>query len=482
MMARHLLLDDREIDSMKGFTWRISQPAKHPLNPLIHCDKPWEGLGIQTYGTVIYDESQALFKIWYLTHSGPSSRLVHVDGVQRPANMTLLAYATSQDGIHWTKPDLGQVEFQGSRHNNLLRIGRLNVEGASILYEPWEKDPYKRYKAFYWEHGSGKLEERADGSRIWGEGEGDGMWVSFSPDGVHWHNYEDNPVIPLGSDTGQSVLWDPRIRRYVAFGRFGAGGRKVARTESRDFLHWTSPRLVLEPDEEDGPDTQFYGISVNLYEGVYLGLLWVFHIDPAGHLGGGKDKGNIDVQLVSSKDGASWRRLGDRVAFLPNGSEGEWDSAIVQTATRFLLLGDRILIYYSGGSKRHGEAVPKANSQIGLATLPKDRFLSLSTGRAGGWVLTKPLIKAPGDLHLNLDAGRGWITVEMEADKGKTWVSEPITLNSLDAVVKWTDRVPQASDGKEVRLLFRGVCANLYSYWFEPRQGSGGLRTQDASS
>ena len=34
-------------------------------------------------------------------------------------NITLLAYATSTDGVHWKKPILNQVDFEGSTENNL---------------------------------------------------------------------------------------------------------------------------------------------------------------------------------------------------------------------------------------------------------------------------------------------------------------------------------------------------------------------------
>lgn len=31
-------------------------------------------------------------------------------------------YAESKDGIHWTRPDLGLFEFNGSRNNNIIVI------------------------------------------------------------------------------------------------------------------------------------------------------------------------------------------------------------------------------------------------------------------------------------------------------------------------------------------------------------------------
>ncbi len=468
MVVRHMFIDDHEIATCKGLIRVVNQPVKHPRNPVVKCEHPWEMLGIQTYGTMIYDEVDELYKMWYLTHAGPSSERIHIDGIERLANMTLLAYASSCDGISWDKPDLGQVEFEGSIHNNLLRIGRLNVEGASILLEYGDPDPSRRYKAFYWEHGSGGIHPMGNGY-LWSKGEGDGMWVSFSSDGIHWSNYEGNPVINLDSDTGQSVVWDPRIRRYVAYGRFGAGGRKVARSESPDFIRWTEPKLVLEPDATDGVDTQFYGISVTIHEGIYIGLLWIFHIEPKGHLGGGKDVGTIDVQLVSSRDGINWKRVGDRQVFIPNGPEGEWDSRIIQAACRFITLGDEHSIYYNATTCEHGKAGARRNSEIGLATLRRDGFVSLDAGFDEGVIVSKSFTKPQGDLHLNVDASRGEVIVEIVDSNGNLVAgpSNPVRVDSTDHLVTWASGALPDIDGLEVRLRIRARDAKLYSYWFE---------------
>ena len=98
------------------------------------------------------------------------------------------------------------------------------------------------------------------------------------------------------------MLYDPRIKKYVGFSRFGFG-RWLARSESRDFIHWSAPQLVLECDEADGPRTQIYGAGVDLYEGVYLAMIWIYRE--------GGD-GTIDTQLATSRDGIQWTRVGDR--------------------------------------------------------------------------------------------------------------------------------------------------------------------------
>jgi hypothetical protein len=56
------------------------------------------------------------------------------------------AHAESQDGIHWEKPDLGIIEFDGSRDSNLVWMG----PGANMA--PFRDDnpdapDEQRYKA-----------------------------------------------------------------------------------------------------------------------------------------------------------------------------------------------------------------------------------------------------------------------------------------------------------------------------------------------
>jgi hypothetical protein len=293
---RYLFFDDTLIDTDKTerLTRMVNRPVKHAQNPVLRREHPWEGFRVQVYGTVIHDPAERLFKAWYMNIPATAETIITVQGQRRPGHATLLSYATSPDGIAWQKPTLNLVDFEGSTANNMVAPDMYNPEGFSVLHEPDDPDPARRYKAFYWDHGFGPLVEH-EGVMIYGSGPKDGIHVAFSPDGIHWKPHAKNPVLSVYSDTGQVVLYDPAIQRYVAFGRFGFG-RKVARTESKDFVTWTEPELVLEPDERDGPKTQFYGISVNLYEGVYIGVLWMFRIET-------RNIGQIDFQLCSCRSG-----------------------------------------------------------------------------------------------------------------------------------------------------------------------------------
>ena len=53
-------------------------------------------------------------------------------------------------------------------------------------------------------------------------------------------------------------------------------------------------KIVLEIDTKQEPGCNIYGAGVNIYEELYLAMLWVYRqgID-----------GRIDTQLISSRDG-----------------------------------------------------------------------------------------------------------------------------------------------------------------------------------
>ncbi|MCC6489887.1 MAG: hypothetical protein IT364_20525 [Candidatus Hydrogenedentes bacterium] len=460
--ARMLFFDDASLEAKENLVQTSHQPVKHPSNPVLKREHPWEGYRVQVYGTMIYDPELDLFKAWYMNIPATAADKVTVQGQRRPGHATLLSYATSRDGVIWEKPVLNLVDFEGSTANNMIAPDLYNPEGFAVLYEPGEPDPARRYKGFCWDHGKGPL-MMYEGQEIYGEGEDDGMYVTFSEDGIHWKPYEGNPVIRLGSDTGHVVLFDPGIKRYVAYGRFGAGGRKVARSESEDFVHWSEPKLVLEPDEKDGANTQFYGISIDLYQGLYIGMLWMFWIDE-GRVG------RIDFQLCHSHDGIQWIRDPERRVFMPNGPEGAWDSGDMRAACRSVIVDDRILIYYAGSLAKHGEGGPKRiGMDIGLATLRRDGWFSLDAGSTPGTLVTKPFTHPGTELHANADAHDGSIVAEFIRADGAPVASDAFTGDVLDGTLPFDAGKKSEMAGKSVRLKLTLTNARLYSLWFDSR-------------
>ena len=181
----------------------------------------------------------------------------------------------------------------------------------------------------------------------------------------------------------------------------GASLRKVARVVSKDFVHWKDDELVLEPDTLDQPDTEFYGLSPFRYGNQFLGFLWVLHTYSQ----------QIDIQLVSSRDGLTWDRSAHRRIFLPlgfvkNGYNGRgFDSEMIMSIAPPAVKDGRLWMYYSGFNVKHNATQSEEVlddrylGQIGLATLPLDGFVSLDA-TSEGQVRMKPTLVQGSEFHL----------------------------------------------------------------------------------
>jgi len=467
--TRYLFLDDQEIERVEGMRRVVNQPRKHEGNPVVPADRPWES-SASVYGTTFYDDAAGLFRMYYLVGCPTPGEWTDEKGERHPYPATTrVCYATSKDGVHWEKPDLGQVDFDGTRANNLLAIGRQNAEGISVLRDDRDPDAQRRYKALYWDHAAGPAHIHPTLGRVlWQDGdESDGAHIAWSPDGIRWTAYQGNPVIRAYMDTNQNLLWDEKIERWVAFSRFGFG-RKIARSESADFLTWSKPELVLDCDAADGAGTQFYGMGCDLYEGLYIGMLWVYRE---------WGDGCIDTQLGVSRDGIRWERVADRQTFLPLGPKGSWDDGMARFAERIVRVGDELYIYYSGVNGPHSgpkfppdKIVRAFKPGIGLGVLRRDGFVSLDAGDDEGTVLTKPFAMPEGSLRLNVDAsnGQAWAAICSEGGAPIEGCerSQAVTGDNMAAPVMWRNDVRSLS-GRTVRLLLSARRAKLYSYWFE---------------
>ena len=77
--------------------------------------------------------------MWYLGDAGDGGRWR-----QR------LLFATSRDGVHWTRPELGLVAFNGNtRKNNRDLPVDSSIATAVVLHEPDDPDRPRRFKLTY---------------------------------------------------------------------------------------------------------------------------------------------------------------------------------------------------------------------------------------------------------------------------------------------------------------------------------------------
>ena len=116
-----------------------------------------------------------------------------------------------------------------------------------------------------------------------------------------------------------------------------------------------------------------------------------------------------------------------------------------------------------------------------MATLKRDRFVSIHAGDDGGVMLTKPIVCPPGasELHVNAATqGDGFIKVAVREGEGfrdGEWPdgwhfdqSAPFTGDSLDDIMRRNNAGSLTSfAGRTIRLHFCLENAHLYSFWFK---------------
>lgn len=441
--AWQLLIDDFLVESKTDVTRTYHPFQKYAGNPVIEADQPWEGTNVYIYGTVLPTEAGAGYRMWYHVFS-------HAEYTHRNC------YATSNDGIAWTKPSLGLVNWNGSTSNNItIRPGQL-----SVMHTPFNPEPERWYTNHAYQTG--------------------GYYGAWSTDGLHWTDVPGNPLVDAGDVA--HVAWDPHAHRYIGYYKVptyvnGLQRRAVAFSETSDFTSWPAPQLMLAPDDVDDrwttpgtlERTHFYGFCVFPYESMYLGFLWILRAVDDGEI-----EGTIHVEIASSHDGVYWtREEGDRPAILELGPPGAWDDGMVFTSTHPLVEGDTLRLYYGGFDDTHAQE-SKWHAKIGLATLRKDGFASLDAGRTIGTVLTKRLVGLEGPLHLNYRTTGGWLKAEVLDESGQVVpgyeeaACNPLQGDSTDQVVTWVGRPELPIWPGPLRLRFILQNASLYSFQAGP--------------
>ena len=220
---KYLLLDNRIIQKTENVKLEVGKVVKHPNNPLFGEEKDWEIQFNNFYGNVIFDEEENIYKCWYGSFIlGPSAKGMTLEQREKallvPTKKEVaLLYATSKDGIHWEKPNLGLVEYKGSKENNILIKG---IPGGGVFKDLKEEDTTKRFKLITY-----------------------GLSVIFSSDGINWNDIIVANGVKARSSTHNNAFWAPNLNKYVGIIRshtFGEYGREVARIESDDFINWTN--------------------------------------------------------------------------------------------------------------------------------------------------------------------------------------------------------------------------------------------------
>ncbi len=457
--------------------------VKHPESPLIKADQPWEGWRIELFGTVLYDEEERQFKMWYVNDQ---------QGFFQKRYNT--CYATSKDGIHWEKPTVGTLQSLNGQPHAVVGM----YETCNVFKDYEEPDPNRRYKMIAY------VSEGPTGYR-----------TLVSPDGLHWNVESQEPIAPNSDVIG--AFWDHYRKGYVAYPKIGEVSplghkRRVFDVIfSDDFRTWTEPQPAFRPDLRDDEGsyarlvklqslldrpvdpnlmrTEFYGMGFYRQESCIIGFPWIFTINNNARWG--NQDGVQEIQLAVSRDGISWERP-FRLPIIEMGEFGEWDCSYHMTASRAIRVRDEIRLYYSGANYTHGTPAvyrdkddngndtgrgTKYTSRIGLVTWKLDRFVSADGPQEGGTLTTIPFVFSGDRLVINaLTRKEGAIVVELLDAAGNRLEgysrSDVFFGDELRHVVTFGGKTDLSRlVDKAISLRFHLRNAELYSFAFRKSSG-----------
>ena len=446
-------IDDWLVDRMEGVGLCLHHPVAREVS--FEFNQPWEGTS-SIFLRVMKDGDR--YRNWYRAGQ---------DADQYPA------YAESADGIHWERPDLGLVEFDGSRHNNLL----LDLPGIANLCVLRDDNPDaatgERYKAI------------ALGPKVDGRATVRGL---VSRDGLQWELLDTDPILVAPPDrwpmfdSPNVAFWDEIQQQYVAYLRgwvqgspeiesdHGDGVRTIRRSVSDDFRTWSEPEFI---DMGNAPLEHLYTNACTPYfraPHIYVMFPRRFILGRKFHDDWEED-GLSDVVFMTSRDGVHWDRRFMEPLITPGLDGDNWNDRSMTVGIGLVPTGtDEMSLYY----KEHNRL---PSSRMRRGTLRADGFASIHAGYGGGELLTKALIFDGRELVINYStSAAGSIRVELQDEHGLPLPGfgladcDHVFGDEIERALRWNGVADlSAVAGRPLKLRFAmDKVADIYSLRFRP--------------
>ncbi len=455
---RRLFLDAMVVEESRGLSRLFHAARKYAKNPVIVKEHVWEGSGPYIYGTVLRDNGK--LRMWY-QGIGPGAADV--------------SYAESTDGVHWTKPVLGIVEYQGSRKNNIVAPNGV-CHIPSVIRLPKALSSDKQWAMYGYRY----AKDHAGQQPLQG-----GPSVVYSQDGLHWDwNPASEQQALFSSSDVTNFFHDPYTSRITAtLKTTNRRHRAVGVAVSDDGLKWRRPveSAVFGADDLDPDATQVYGMPVFPYQGIYIGQPWIYHArwikygsysrpEVMYEAQQGSDC-TVDVQLAWSHDLINWTRTPARQPFIALGAERAWDSGMIYTARAPVIMGEKLFFYYGGFDTIHDDN-KRMQGAIGLATLRIDGFCSMQAGSTEGWLISRREVFNTPTVTINARCvPDGSVTAELLDRSNKSIAGFTrreciaFTGDSVRHELRWkTGKFHQSLIDKDKKIRFHLQNAELFSY------------------
>ena len=477
--SRHFLMDPRLVEAKQNVQLVVNSPRK--AEAVLTQEMPWESYFIHPHSLVRNKEEYLLYYQVYINNDGK--------------NRTETCLATSRDGINWDRPELGQVEYAGSKKNNIL------ASGGTVSIDPTAV-PTKRFLM------TGRDARRKPGDSGYVL---DSIALFTSPDGRTWTQITD-PLTPFTHDSTNQVFYDDLKRKYVAYVRSYSPelGRAIAYYEAEDiFEPWPiKPSPTNKPSSYTTPYGSLehyyvvnelpiaiswkrmlepYNPNVTSVGNMYIAFPDIFRIFPGpdhpeekrfpkSELYAWSNDGLVAPMLFISKDGVSFTRVGER-PYIDLGSGCDLDIRQVRMVNGAIENKNEISQYYGAQRSGHTLARGKRKREAGSVVRViqrKDGYAGYIAGHEEGEIITAPIECTGRRLEINCNAGAlGSVSVEIMGAKSGTLPgygfgdSAILFANCVYEPVQWAEgRTLKPIIGKKVRLKFRLARSTLFSFKF----------------
>ena len=397
-----LAVDERSLPIRNNLALFLSKPEviRAPvLAPATSLTAP-DNSAAHFNGTVIYENGR--FRMWYYAVGYVAGT---ADGKSAEFGISPVCYAESADGINWTRPNLRQVEWRGSRDNNCLAIGPEPIMGSnccSVIRDDEDPRPERRYKMAF-----GFQDKERNMSRA---------GTAVSPDGIHWTRLPADASGPYFAEIGSLYKHGGKYYLNSQIRGWGEGDRPEGRQAyvwiSTDFETWlpepAASFKVPEPIEASGYGT--HGLSPANYTQVHLGVgatslgnvaigLWGMWNNRIPNWG----EGGIDCHLglVVSEDGIHFDEVAKGIPYLRSDESpadpvpGKNYPTILHQSNSMFNVGNETLIYHGRwrnvdfqrlkGEVRFQHLAENYWGAVALARLPRDRWGALALAGANPW-------------------------------------------------------------------------------------------------
>lgn len=449
---RQLFLDHFLIENLDNAELRLHHPVSE--GPVLYFDKPWEG-NFSAYCTIIKDGP--IYKAYYRGVRDAGS-----DG--RDEETTCIALST--DGVHWSKPELGLFEVEGSKENNVILAHAAPVTHNFSPFIDKNPDckPAEKYKAL---GGTGKS----------------GLIAFTSPDGIRWEKVQEQPVFTEGKFDSQNVsFWSESEKQYICYFRTWTkdgynGYRSVGRTTTKDFIHWTEP---VQMKFGDTPLEHLYTQQTSPYyraPQIYVAIgarfmpgRQVLNEEQAKALNVDPKYFNdcSDAMLMTSRGGNSYDRTFMESYIRPEIGLQNWVSRSNYPALNVVQTSDAEMSVYVN------ENYAQPTAHLKRYSMRIDGFASLHTGYDGGTMTTKPLVFSGKELEINYStSAAGSVRIEIQDQNEKPIPGfemencQEIIGNEIERIVFWRGNPDlKALAGQVVRLKIHLKDADLFAMKF----------------